>query len=65
MNVNMLLKHVEEECTGEQLRCPSCKVNIFRMYKDNDKMGASEGHLCIRDLTQETETLQKQLNTKE
>ena len=37
------------------------------MYKDNDKVGGvtSEGHLCIRDLTQEAEVLQKQLNTKE
>ena len=63
MNVNMLLKHVEDECTGEQLKCPSCKLNIFRMYKDNDNR--SEGHLCIRDLTLETEDLQKQLSTKE
>ena len=64
--VNGLTKHIEEECNGNQLRCPSCKTNIFRMYKDIDKTGsAGEGHLCIRDLTQESDLLKNQLTQQE
>ena len=43
--------HVMTTCTSDELCCPRCKINIYRLYSESEELYEQhEGHACLKDL---------------
>ena len=50
--------HVVAQCTSEEVCCPKCNLNIYRIYHDSKELYEShDGHDCLKDLKRENEKL--------
>ena len=43
-------RHLKEDCLSQQKACPTCGIDIYRIYAAEEDRRVSSGHICFRDM---------------